>query len=78
MFDKQDLIVFLFFLLLAIFLEFKYKLILLGSALIFFGPFIVIERFMIPFIKKYQKLSVVFGMLSAFGGCILLGYAFTL
>lgn len=72
--DWQDVVVFLVFFLLTVFLEQKYKLILLGSSLLFFAPFIVLERHAFPVLRKYPKLTVVFGMLAAFFGGITLSY----
>ena len=37
--------------------------ILLGAAFILFAPFVIVERFGLPFVKNRPRISVLFGLL---------------
>jgi hypothetical protein len=54
--------------------------ILLGAAFILFAPFVVVERFGIPFIQNRPRLAVVFGLVFVtLGGlCWLLSFRLAL
>jgi hypothetical protein len=76
--DWQDGLVFVALFLLSIALPFKYGLVLLGAALILFGPFIILERFAFPGLRKFNKLAVLIGILSVFAGGLCWLHAFGL
>ncbi len=73
----QDLLTFFIFLGITIATPENKKLILLGAALIFLSPFIVLERYYIPFLRKNPKISVLAGLLTAMLGAYLLTLSYS-
>lgn len=65
MINKWDVLIFIGAFIVAQFLLELYEplvFILLGAAFILFAPFVVVERFGIPFIRDKPRLAVVFGL----------------
>lgn len=66
--DWQDALVFIILFALTLALPFRHGLVLLGGALTLFGPFIILERFAFPGLRRTPKLAVLIGILSCFAG----------
>ncbi|MEM3412287.1 MAG: hypothetical protein QXK00_03490 [archaeon] len=71
-FKKQDFAVFLFVFLVSFLLNFQEKIILLSSALLLISPFLILERYRIPYLKKYPRISILFSLFCIFLGLWLL------
>lgn len=74
--DWSIVAILVFFFLLSWALPLVYQYILLGAALILMAPFIILERYAFPFLRKYPKLAVVFSILAVFAGGVCWYYAF--